>query len=658
MAVVSVLGPAGVSMAARPAMVGKSPAYLPAVPILVDEFDLWAEGYYKAVVYIFIANTTTLAPVFTDVQMTVAADNPQTLDGKKDSIGRSFGKFTKSLYTPYAYELDIATIQQTGVHRVPITTLAGEDASNAFSLATGGTKLRRLRDRFADGISVLDYGDFKTDGSPDSNLATLTAAIGAASAMGGGVVNIPAGTFAVEAFTIPAGVIVSGAGRRVTILTCSTNAEACTITGDRAGIGRLTLDGIDLTDNGVGIFGKNVDEVAFVDLEVQRFDTGIRFLGGLDHVYRNLYVLNCTIGPRFLGDTDTVNGGGGTEFSGLDWRGGSVEQTTDTALEFSIIDQPVRHNIIGDINILDNVGTFGILIHGARFITLERLYWEGNTNNLKVEDEGDPAVEDRTVTTLLLHGGQMVGGTVIMDGECEDVIFDGLELDTIEAQMNVPTYPITVKDCFSFNVTISGSAPEKWTTYRQINRGAVATLTSAAAASVVWKTKMGPGELALIHADVLARQVNGPDYAVFSVLQAVRGTPAALAFDGQSVNFTVGNDVQGQTSLATATIVSQVDGGDAGTLSVIDVEGAFIDNEILTETNGTGRAIVNGPMTANTAVLVGTMSTITFTRSASASTWTCSFDALQQEGRFIVTGEAAKTIEWTTNMRLTAPNNA
>lgn len=649
---------AGVPIAKRPAMQGKTPAYLPGLPLLIDEFDLWREGYAGATVTIFRANVTQRAPVFLDPQMTIPADNPQVLDSRTDQLGRRFGKFAASLYTPVAYELDIDTQGQTGIHRVPITTLAGEDASAAFSTATGSTKLRRLRDRFADRINVLDYGDFKVDGSPDSNRITLEAAISAASAMGGGLVDIPAGTFAVEEFSLPAGVVLKGAGRRITVLTCSTNGNACTITGNRAGMGMLTFDGVDLTDGGVGLTGKNINEIYLFELEVQRFDTGIRFLGGLDHVYENLFVINCTIGARFLGDTDTVNGGGGTEFTGLVWRGGSVEQTIDTAIEFSIIDQPVRHNVVGDVNILDNVGEFGVLIHGGRFITLERCYWDGNTNNIKIEDEGNPQIEDRTVTTLLIKGGQMVGGSIIADGECEDVILDGCELDSVEAQMNVPTYPITVKDCFSYNVNITGVAPEKWTTYRQINRGAVATITASGTSTVVWKSKMGPGELALINGDILARQVNGLDYAVFKVVQGARGTPATLGFDGQTANFTVGNDVQGLTSGAMGTIAAQNDGGDSGTISLIDITGTFVDNEILAETSGAGRAIVNGPIVPNTAALVGTMTTVMSSKSATASSWSLSFDAVQQEVRMYVSGEAAKTVEWTTNLRLTAPNNA
>ncbi len=65
-----------------------------------------------------------------------------------------------------------------------------------------------------------------------------------------------------------------------------------------------------------------------------------------------------------------------------------------------------------------------------------------------------------------------------------------------------------------------------------------------------------------------------------------------LPFDGQSANFTVGLVVTGGTSGATGKIVSQVDGGATGTLTLESITGIFVDNETITDSGG-GSATVN-----------------------------------------------------------------
>lgn len=658
MAAITTLGIGGYSAAASPAfpMAGKTPAAFPAFPQLVVEFDLWVEGYAGSVIRILKAGTTTLAQVFSDVQMTVAVANPVTLDTREDADGRTYGRFPTRVYTPDAYFVEKGS-DQSGIHRPPITTLAGENASFAFSKAGKGSQLRRLTDRFGDAINALDFGAFATQatGSASTNTATLERAIGAAASDGGGVVDIPPGSFPIGPLELPEGVILRGRGRGVTVLTRATNTSLVTLAGNRAGLAQLTLDGLDLTTGSEAVRGKSANLIILSQAEIKRFETGLIFLGGLDHVYRNLFVINCGLGARFLGDADQVNGGGGSEFTGLDWRGGAVEQSTDTALEFSVVDRPVRHNLIADLNLVDNVGDFGLLLHGARFIRAQGCYWEGNNNNLKLEDEQDPLVEDRTVSNINITGGQMVDGTLIFDGQCEDVALSGVELDGVTAQMNVPAYPILVADCYQNGVTVEGAAPEKWQVWRAINRGAVGSVTTSGTAVVGWKYKMKGGDLALIKGEVLAQQINGLEHAVYDVTQLARCTPSTLPFDAQSANFTVGSIIEGATSGATGRLVAQTDGGDSGTLSLIDVQGVFIDDEVLTEQGGAGVALVNGYITYGTAALLSATIVNTMYESAGASSWSVAFDALQQEARLILTGEAGKSIKWTESMRVTAP---
>ena len=117
---VTALGLAGLPITSQGTFAAKTPEGYPAVGMLVEEFDLWREGYGKAEVSIYDAGTTTLAKVYSDPEMTQEAQNPQILLAYVDGSGAEFGKFADSLYVPYAYELDIDASEQTGVIRVPL----------------------------------------------------------------------------------------------------------------------------------------------------------------------------------------------------------------------------------------------------------------------------------------------------------------------------------------------------------------------------------------------------------------------------------------------------------------------------------------------------------------------------------------------------------
>lgn len=79
-----------------------------------------------------------------------------------------------------------------------------------------------------------------------------------------------------------------------------------------------------------------------------------------------------------------------------------------------------------------------------------------------------------------------------------------------------------------------------------------------------------------------------------------------LPYDGQTGNFTAGLTVTGGTSGATAIIVSDVDAGTTGTLTLSNIKGFFVDNETITDTS-TGSATVNRTVASlvNTAVWTG-----------------------------------------------------
>lgn len=62
----------------------------------------------------------------------------------------------------------------------------------------------------------------------------------------------------------------------------------------------------------------------------------------------------------------------------------------------------------------------------------------------------------------------------------------------------------------------------------------------------------------------------------------------ALAFDGQSNNFTVGNSILGGTSAATGVLIEQTDAGTTGTVILDEIAGTFVNNDVLTDSPGSG----------------------------------------------------------------------
>jgi len=73
----------------------------------------------------------------------------------------------------------------------------------------------------------------------------------------------------------------------------------------------------------------------------------------------------------------------------------------------------------------------------------------------------------------------------------------------------------------------------------------------------------------------------------------------SLAYDAQTVNFTVGDEVKGNTSGASGIIESDTDAGATGTLILTNVRGTFLDNETLVDSASPtgGKARVNGAPT-------------------------------------------------------------
>ncbi len=184
----------------------------------IYEFDTWQPGYGGASVSVFVAGTTTLATLYTSEAMSTTADNPQTLSSKAAPDGTNYGKFEAPIYCNQSYYLDIDGIEQTGIIRPPFTSLNGEDASKETVKAAGSNYGVELEDIVAQVVNAANYGSFVSGagGVAATNTATIQLAI--AALVSGGEVIVPSGTYNINSFDVPEGVIIRGQGREATTL--------------------------------------------------------------------------------------------------------------------------------------------------------------------------------------------------------------------------------------------------------------------------------------------------------------------------------------------------------------------------------------------------------------------------------------------------------
>ena len=615
----------------------------------VFEFDTWRPGYGSAVVTVFIAETTTKASLFEDEALTVAAVNPQTLDSQTIN-NITYGKFLKPLYTSSPYTLDIDSTDQTGIERPALISLVGEDASKVTVQATGGSTNPELEDVLARVIHAEDYGALGAAAA--TNNATLTAAIGAAAANGGGRVIAPGGTYPFTGLTLPAGVVIEGQGRGVTILECQTAGNCLTISGDRAGLARLTLDGVNLVAGGVGVFSKANDEMVFEDVDVKRFETGIHFKGGRRASWRDLYLTSCSTGAKLHGDNDAGGGADGDEFRSNAWLGGKVALCTTIGVELSYEDKKCYQNVLEDVGFENNTGT-ALKINGARYTKLPGCWWKGNTTDFAIQDDDDTtdaARRENTVIGLFFKGGSIVGGAATFTDTCQDVILEGMEIADVDFTLTVPVKnAILVLDCTEDSLVTIGGEGTKWTRFRSINKGASSGITTAATATKAWSIELSPGQVAYLEGKVIGNQRNGENTAEYHIAVSAERPGSKLDYDTQTTNFTLGEILTGQSSGATGRIVADADAGATGTLTLRDIDGTFVDNEIITDPLG-GSATANGVLQLQNAALLGTVELIRPVREDVAG-WDATFVANGPEVELRVTGAAAQTIEWLTHVQ-------
>lgn len=624
--------------------------------ILIWQFDLWREGYAGAVVEVLKEGTTTLADIYTDVNLNEPADNPQVLLTQTLN-GRTFGKFTQSLYTPDAYYLRIDGIESSGVFYPGIRTLHNEDASGATVMSDKGGVDRALEERVGETIHVRDFGNFlEVDGSTTENTTTLTAAIGVAAAANGGEVIVPAGSFKISAITLPANVALRGQGREATIIQSVEADIVVEVTGDNAEIKDLCLDGISLETGSVGVFTRAAANLQLTNITIKRFAMGLKAQGGDDHHYSNLFINNCATCAELRGDTDASNTDEGSSFTDLTWTGGSVTESTSYGLRLRNVDAAIEGLTITDVDFTDNVGTAALYIEGAEQIIFEDLIFSGNTLRHLLTAN----VTLNEVENLTFRSCQFTASEIKLAGSCKDTIFDRTILDgALSINADSPTYAIMFRDSREAStVTQTGTIDKigRWISNdAAFYRGQT---TSTVTTATVFKRQLAPGEI--VHMEIIASAVH-KSAAVWASVKRTCGVycaPAQLSFDAQTVNFTAGNVVTGGTSRATAVIQTQTDAGATGLLNLIRVlPGAttgnvFQDNEIITDT-GNGSATVDGALSYQNSVLLVPLQTDHFVMQPSTATsLNVDVTTSNREIHVKVLGTTTGTIDWNVMVRL------
>lgn len=606
----------------------------------VHFFDLWRPGYGAAIVNVYLAGTTTPADIFTDEALTVAATNPQVLDEKTiNSI--SYGKWQQPIYTGQNVELVVNTGDRTGIIRAPITTLDDADGSRVYATIEGGGTARYLKDRFLDVIHAEDFGELGA--TPATNNTTLEDAIAIASGRSGSIVKLPSGTFPFTDLELPSGVVLAGNGRGATTIQCQTADNCITITGDRAGFASLTLDGVNLVVGSVGVYSLAKNEVVFDDVEVKRFDTGMHFKGARRCDWRGLFVENCNIGAKLHGDADVGGGSNGDAFRNNRWRGGTVTNCTTIGVDLSFEDLKCWNNEIAGVGFEDNPA-IAININGARYTDLQACWWTNCVTDISVDDDDDTDNDDiNTIVTLRVGHGSFSTGELTFAGKCQDVEFDRCEFSGVAITISQTQNSIVARDCTEdADVVISGTG-ERWTRFTSTHHAATAGVTADATATPAWSYEMAPGQVGHFKAVVLANQRNDEASGEYSFERSAKRPGSELDYDLQTVNWTLGEIITGETSGATALIVADSDSGTTGTLTLRAIDGEFINLEQLTGDQG-GAARSVGTLTAQDATLLG--SQVNHISREDVGGWAAAFVVFGPEVRINVTGAAADEVEW------------
>lgn len=621
----------------------------------IAEFDTWRPGYGGSSVAIYVAGTSTLASVYKDEALTQAAANPQILSSMAAPDGTRYGKFAVPIYTAQSHYLSIDGVENSGVIRPGFSSLAGEDASEAEITPTGSSASISLEDFAALSVNVATFGAFVAGAGGVAATNTATMALAIAALTNGGEVLVPAGTYNINSFDVPEGVVIRGNGREATTLKSVLGSVSFNLVGDRAGFKDITLDGNTLSTGSVGIKSVGNDETVFDSVMIRRFETGMRFLGGKGHIWRDLSIENTETGAELKGDLDAGDTTNGAAFEDLIWVGGLVSVATTQGILLSYEDA-----VCHDINLLgvgfESCTGTAVYINGAQNIAMSGCWWKANTENVYIRDDSDvltPSTQLRNdVIGVRIVSGRMNGGEFEVTGTVQDVSLENMKIEDVDFRLTTPVQNyLILKDCFEdANVTIAGEST-KLLRHITSNNGASFGLTTTNTATKAWSISLVPGQVAYLEAKVIGKGRNVANRAVYHIGCGVFRAGSTLAYDTQTANFNVGSVLTGASSGATARIQADSDSGATGTLTLTDIQGEFLDNEIITDNGGSpGSATANGVLSHQSASLDSVGNIALRTAYEVDTDWNAAFAANGSEIELRVTGDTSQTVEWTVHV--------
>lgn len=611
-----------------------------AVTRLLD-YDTWVAGAQGATVFVRKANSTALAAIFSDEAATIALANPQTL---LDSTinGLRAGKWAQPVYTNEAVEIETEDLNKSAIIRPPLTTLVGEVADDATVRPVGGDTDVALKIAMANVAVVVEnfFGPLSGTDSA-SNTTKIAAAAGIVAANGGGYVVLPAGTYPFTSLNLAQGVVLLGQGVDVTNLTSQSTGNVIILSGYRAGLERLTLNGIDRQAGSVGVYAKNQNEIRFDQALIRSFDVGLHMKGAANCEWYSFTLKANNIGAKLHGDSDASGGGDGDEFAFNSWFGGQVIENIQIGVELSYEDKRCFHNSIHGVGFGENLGK-ALRINGAMFTDLGDFNFFGNTTDIEILDDDDTTAQDNKVIGFHANHGRINAGIVLLQDTCQDVIFEKTEIDSVTVTLTNVKNNVLALDCIERDVNLGGNDAVRWQRERSTQAGASAGITTNNVATKAWSTELDPGQVVYCDATVIGNGLNNIDRAVYRIGAGAVRPGSTLMYDGLASAFTPGAILTGATSGAMALITAD---NTTDTLTLREISGEFENNEQITDDAG-GDALANGILVPQAVVLDTVGVSVLRTAYETNANWAATFVANGTELEVHVTGDTGQNVAW------------
>ena len=633
--------------------------------VAVKQFDLWRPGYGGASVTVVRPGTLLPLPIYYNHDGTgEQAPNPQILKSLTlDDV--DYGRFNQPVYALEPYSLQISTGGGEAITRVPISTLVGEDANGALLSVPNTNFQRSLQSRAAYEINVLDHGELSNSSAENSDL--INRAIGVAAAAGGGTIYLPRGQFEIDAISpLPSHVRLVGHGINATILRAIASADIITITGLYAGIEGFTLDGVNLPANSTGVrFGTRLqpnqaapqlEDCAVKDVRIRRFTRGIHMsYGGSGVRIHGATIADCQIGIELealdAGIEHVLISESAVE---LNTEAGVVLKSTT---DHKVKDVQIRKcRLRNGKQLLEIEGAENTIVSSCAFLGGAQAGISG-LENLRF---GDVAVGESPphIDGALFDACSVANARLRFEGRCDAIRFNNCRFESVVWELHSPENNILLLDCDeSLGDRVVSSGPANLVRKDDsLTDVSVQGRTTDAQPVAAWSYTLKPGEVIYLEATAVGRQTDGTDVAVYRKARGARLAGATLTFDSGIDAFVVGNIVENATRRGRARILAKTGTTSAGTLTISEIDGAFLDNDIIGMPSGgivPNSALVNGGLgyPAAAVLLAEDLSNV---RETDAAWGGLTIVVNGQSVDVRVAGKAATNIEWTISLKLSS----